>query len=109
MVCSKRLVTANIPSRTAGERGDLEPLKLRPRDENPAMFPGATQTIRAPVVIFTASHLFVRQIEAVGPLLGLSPQLTALLFSPITGLPGITTAVIWVRQGKERLARHADY
>ena len=39
-----------------------------------------------------------------GPWLGLSPQLTALLLSPIaTGLTGITTAVTWVRQGKERL------
>lgn len=27
------------------------------------MFPGATQTIGAPVVIFTTSHLFVPQIE----------------------------------------------
>jgi cation:H+ antiporter len=45
------------------------------------------------------------QIEAVGPWLGLDPQLTALLFSPLaTELPEIMNAVIWVRQGKERLA-----
>lgn len=88
-----------------GEHEDLEPLKLRPRDANPAMFWIATQTLGALVVIFAASHLFVRQIEAVGPWLGLSPQLTALLFSPIaTELPEIMNALIWVRQGKERLA-----
>ncbi|UXU90074.1 sodium:calcium antiporter [Burkholderia sp. S-53] len=87
------------------EHGELEPLKLRPRDANPAMFWVALQVIGALVVIFAASHLFVRQIEAVGPWLGLSPQLTALLFSPIaTELPEIMNAVIWVRQGKERLA-----
>ncbi|WP_342702908.1 sodium:calcium antiporter [Burkholderia arboris] len=87
------------------EHGELEPLKLRPRDVNPAMFWVALQVIGALVVIFAASHLFVRQIEAVGPWLGLSPQLTALLFSPIaTELPEIMNAVIWVRQGKERLA-----
>ncbi|WP_175835898.1 sodium:calcium antiporter [Burkholderia anthina] len=87
------------------EHGELEPLKLRPRDANPAMLWVALQVIGALVVIFLASHLFVRQIEAVGPWLGLSPQLTALLFSPIaTELPEIMNAVIWVRQGKERLA-----
>ncbi|CAG9267528.1 sodium:calcium antiporter [Paraburkholderia unamae] len=85
--------------------GDLEPLKLRPRDENPAMVWIVLQTLAALVVIFLASHLFVEQIGKVGPWLGLSPQLTALLFSPIaTELPEIMNAIIWVRQGKERLA-----
>ncbi|QGZ65917.1 sodium:calcium antiporter [Paraburkholderia acidisoli] len=85
--------------------GDLEPLKLRPRDENPALFWILLQTLGALAVIFFASHLFVEQIGAVGPWLGLSPQLTALLFSPIaTELPEIMNAIIWVRQGKERLA-----
>jgi cation:H+ antiporter len=47
----------------------------------------------------------VRQIEVVGPWLGLDPQLTALLLSPLaTELPETINAVIWVRQGKERLA-----
>ncbi|AYQ90764.1 membrane protein [Burkholderia gladioli] len=87
------------------EHGDLEPLMLRPRSDNPAMGWVVLQTVGALVVIFAASHLFVGQIEAVGPWLGLSPQLTALLFSPIaTELPEIMNAVIWVRQGKERLA-----
>ncbi|MBN3766087.1 sodium:calcium antiporter [Burkholderia sp. Ac-20365] len=91
-----------------GDTGDheaLEPLKLRPRDANPAMFWIVVQTVGALVVIFFASHLFVGQIEVVGPWLGIDPQLTALLFSPIaTELPEIMNAVIWVRQGKERLA-----
>lgn len=83
----------------------LEPLKLRPRDADPSLFWVLLQTIGALVVIFFASHLFVQQISAVGPWLGLSPQLTALLFSPIaTELPEIMNAIIWVRQGKERLA-----
>jgi cation:H+ antiporter len=101
LYCWKALTDAG----DGGDHGELEPLKLRPRDENPAMFWVAAQTLGAVVVIFAASHLFVRQIEAVGPWLGLSPQLTALLFSPIaTELPEIMNAVIWVRQGKERLA-----
>jgi Sodium/calcium exchanger protein len=84
---------------------DLEPLKLRPRDPNPAVAWVAIQTLSALVVIFAASHLLVRQIEAVGPWLGLDPQLAALLLSPLaTELPEIMNAVIWVRQGKERLA-----
>jgi cation:H+ antiporter len=85
--------------------GDLEPLKLRPRDPNPAVAWAAIQTLAALVVIFAASHLFVGQIESVGPWLGLDAQLTALLFSPLaTELPEIMNAVIWVKQGKERLA-----
>jgi cation:H+ antiporter len=85
--------------------GELEPLKLRPRDPNPVVAWAAIQTVAALVVIFAASHLFVRQIEAVGPWLGFDAQLTALLFSPLaTELPEIMNAVIWVRQGKERLA-----
>ncbi|SIT51399.1 Ca2+/Na+ antiporter [Paraburkholderia piptadeniae] len=89
----------------AGDQEELEPLKLRPREENPAMVWIVAQTVGALVIIFLASHLFVTQIEAVGPWLGVAPQLTALLFSPIaTELPEIMNAVIWVRQGKERLA-----
>ncbi|NIE66389.1 sodium:calcium antiporter [Burkholderia sp. Ax-1719] len=89
----------------AVESEDLEPLKLRPRDANPAMVWILAQTLGALVVIFFASHLFVQQISAVGPWLGLSAQLSALLFSPIaTELPEIMNAIIWVRQGKERLA-----
>ncbi|GAB7537634.1 sodium:calcium antiporter [Burkholderia sp. 22PA0099] len=88
-----------------GDHGELEPLMLRPRSDNPALGWVLLQTLGALVVIFAASHLFVNQIEAVGPWLGMSPQLTALLFSPIaTELPEIMNAVIWVRQGKERLA-----
>ena len=37
---------------------DLEPLKLRPRDEDPSMFWAVTQTVMALVVIAGASHVF---------------------------------------------------
>jgi cation:H+ antiporter len=63
------------------------------------------QTAAALLVIFAASRVFVKQLEWVGSAMGLDPQLAALLFSPIaTELPEIMNAVIWVRQGKERLA-----
>ena len=82
---------------------DKEPLKLRPH--NPSTTWALLQTGAALVVIFFASQLFVHQLEAVGPWLGLSPQLVALLLSPIaTELPEILNAVIWVRQGKTSLA-----
>ncbi|GAB2913224.1 sodium:calcium antiporter [Paraburkholderia jirisanensis] len=88
-----------------GQHEALEPLKLRPHDPDPAMGWILLQVLGALAVIFAASHLFVQQIELIGPWLGLSAQLTALLFSPIaTELPEIMNAVIWVRQGKERLA-----
>ena len=82
-----------------------EPLKLRPHAEHPSTAWALLQTGGALVVIFFASQLFVHQLEAVGPWLGLSPQLVALLLSPIaTELPEILNAVIWVRQGKTALA-----
>ncbi len=85
--------------------GELEPLSIRPRDQTPHLGWILLQTVAATVVIFFASRLFVGQLEAVGPWLGISPQLTALLLSPIaTELPETMNALIWVRQGKERLA-----
>jgi cation:H+ antiporter len=87
-----------------GDAG-FEPLKLRPRSAEPATGWAVLQTLGALVVIFLASQLFVRQLGIVGPGLGMSPQLVALLLSPIaTELPEILNAVIWVRQGKTALA-----
>ena len=84
---------------------DLEPLKLRPRDEDPSMFWAVTQTVMALVVIAGASHVFVNQIELLGIAMGASPHVAALLLAPVaTELPEIMNALIWVRQGKERLA-----
>ena len=69
------------------------------------MFWAATQTILALVVIAGASHVFVNQIELLGVAMGASPHVAALLLAPVaTELPEIMNALIWVRQGKERLA-----
>lgn len=88
-----------------GDADDLEPLKFRPKDPDPARHWAVLQTLCALVVIFFSSQLFVHQLEAIGPWLGLSPQLVALLLSPIaTELPETLNAVIWVRQGKQALA-----
>ena len=83
----------------------LEPLKLRPRDERPSLFWAALQTLIALGVIFAASRIFVAQLGHIAPWLGLPPQLASLLLSPVaTEMPETMNAVIWVRQGKERLA-----
>ncbi|WP_405779434.1 sodium:calcium antiporter [Streptomyces sp. NBC_00859] len=87
------------------EDEELEPLKLRPRAASPATWAVVVQTLATLVVIFLASQLFVRQLDAIGPMLGLSAAVTALLLSPVaTELPEIMNAVIWVRQGKTKLA-----
>ena len=84
---------------------DLEPLKLAPKAETPPTSMAMLQTGVALVVIFFASRLFVQQIDALGPVLRLPPQLLALLLSPIaTELPETLNAIIWIRQGKVRLA-----
>jgi cation:H+ antiporter len=83
----------------------LERLKVMPRVETPPTWAAVVQTLVALVAIFAASHLFVQQLDALGPALGIRPQLLALLLSPIaTELPETLNAVIWVRQGKHRLA-----
>ena len=84
---------------------EIEPLKLQPGRAVPSLAMAALQTGAALVVTFLASHLFVIQLEHLGPALGLGPQLLALLLSPIaTELPETMNAIIWVRQGKHRLA-----
>ncbi|MDO5216492.1 hypothetical protein PSM96_16285 [Legionella pneumophila] len=83
----------------------LEPLKIRPHDDNPSQGWAVLQTLLALIVIFLSSRVFVHQLETIGPWLGLAPQITALLLSPIaTELPEIMNALIWVRQGKQILA-----
>ena len=84
----------------------LEPLIIaRKAPGPPSLLLSSLQTGAALVVIFAASRLFVSQLDALGPFLGLRPQLLALLLSPIaTELPETMNAIIWVRQGKHRLA-----
>ena len=89
----------------AADEGEIEPLTFAPRAAVPGIAITGFQTLLALGVIFAASHLFVAQLGALGPALGLEPQLLALLLSPIaTELPETMNAVIWVRQGKYRLA-----
>lgn len=83
----------------------LDALKIRPEDVNPSLFWAAAQTVGALCVVAYASHIFVNQVEALGTAFGMSPHLAALLLSPVaTEMPETMNAVIWVRQGKERLA-----
>lgn len=92
-------------SDTAPEEEILEPLKLRPRDADPALLWAIAQTALALAAIAIAAHCFVAQLGAIAAYLHWPAQLTALLLSPVaTELPEIVNALIWVRQGKERLA-----
>jgi cation:H+ antiporter len=85
-------------------QGALEPLKLHPQGDPGLLWP-LLQTALALLVIAIASKVFVGQLESIGVWAGLSAQLVALLLSPIaTELPETMNALIWVRQGKERLA-----
>ena len=85
--------------------GELEPLKFRPGAAEPGWTATVFQTVLAVVVIFVASRVFVGQLEVVGSWLGIPATVIALLFSPIaTELPETMNAIIWIRQGKHRLA-----
>lgn len=84
---------------------DLESLRIWRSDTPPTRLAIGLQTAGALVVVVFASQLFVRQLEWAGPAAGLPPTAVALLLAPIaTELPEIMNAVIWVRQGKSRLA-----
>ena len=97
-----REITAARPESEEDEEA-LEPLKFNA--ENPNLFWAGSQAIAALAVIAAASHIFVAQLETIGTALGMAPHLVALLLSPVaTELPETMNAVIWVRQGKERLA-----
>jgi cation:H+ antiporter len=85
--------------------GEIEPLKFQPKAALPATWIAIAQTLVATLVIFIASRVFVSQIDALGPILHIKPQLLALLVGPIaTELPETLNAIIWIRQGKVRLA-----
>jgi cation:H+ antiporter len=90
---------------SASHDEDLEPLKFQPRAAVPALGMVIVQTCLALAVIAYASHVFVSQIETIGVAWHLPPHLVALVLSPVaTELPETMNALIWVRQGKERLA-----
>jgi cation:H+ antiporter len=83
----------------------LEPLKFQPRATVPSLAMVLIQTCVALLVIAYASHVFVLQIQTIGVALHMPPHLIALVLSPVaTELPETMNALIWVRQGKERLA-----
>jgi cation:H+ antiporter len=87
------------------EDAALEPLRFAPKRADPPAWLAIVQTLIALVAIFAASRMFVSQLDVLGPRLGIKPQLLALLLSPIaTELPETMNALIWVRQGKHRLA-----
>jgi cation:H+ antiporter len=84
---------------------DITPLKIRPGDPEPSLGWALLQTLAALAVIFIAARVFVGRLGDMAIGLGLAPQITALLLSPIaTELPEMMNALIWVRQGRERLA-----
>jgi cation:H+ antiporter len=83
----------------------LEPLKFRPQKVNPEIFWVIFQTGLSLVFIFIGSQLFVNRLEMISRIFGIPAHIIALFLSPIaTELPEVLNAVIWVRQGKERLA-----
>jgi len=90
---------------TAPEEDELQPLKLRPRTAEPPLVWALAQTVGALAVIALGSRLFVSQLAHLGAAFGMAPHVVALLLSPVaTELPETLNALIWVRQGKERLA-----
>ncbi len=88
-----------------GSEEEPEALLFQPKRANPSIAMAGLQTLLALVVIFGASRVFVGELSVVGPWLGIPSAVVALLFSPVaTELPETMNAIIWIRQGKHRLA-----
>jgi cation:H+ antiporter len=97
-------VRREMSNREPDSGGQLEPLRLYRRGD-PPMLLICLQTGLALAVTAAASRVFVDQVEALGRAAQVPPQLAALLLSPLaTEMPETVNALIWVRQGKERLA-----
>ena len=93
--------------RNEGEHaeGVLERLKFQPRKPNPSLVMAIAQTLIALAAIYEASRIFVDQLGTLSPWLGIPASVVALVLSPIaTELPETMNAIIWIRQGKFRLA-----
>lgn len=87
------------------EHEDLEPLTFRRHDARPATTWIILQTVVSLAIIGVASQVFVKQLDHLSLSLGIAPHIIALFLSPIaTELPETLNAIIWVRQGKDRLA-----
>lgn len=83
----------------------LEPLKFRSKTKNPETRWVLGQTLISLALIAVGSQIFVKNLDHLSLAIGIAPHIVALFLSPIaTELPEILNAVIWVRQGKERLA-----
>ncbi|HVJ47734.1 sodium:calcium antiporter [Desulfitobacterium sp.] len=83
----------------------LEPLKFRPRTKTPETRWVLGQTLISLALIAVGSQIFVKNLDYLSLAIGIAPHIVALFLSPIaTELPEILNAIIWVRQGKERLA-----
>src|SRR5260370_39807139 len=55
---------------SVSEGHELEALKIRPRDSDPALIWAALQTVAALIVIFAASRIFLSRRDAIVPCLG---------------------------------------
>ncbi|MCE9918348.1 sodium:calcium antiporter [Obesumbacterium proteus] len=92
-------------SDTAPEEEMIEPLKICPSAIEPSLAWMVLQIVLSLIVIAVASHVFIIQLKEIGILMHWPAHLVALFLSPVaTELPEIMNALIWVRQGKERLA-----
>jgi cation:H+ antiporter len=85
--------------------GVIDPLRFQPHAKDPTAGWIWLQTAVALGAVFIGSQVFVGQLETLGHSLGVPGHVIALLLSPVaTELPETLNVVIWVRQGKERLA-----
>lgn len=83
----------------------LAPLRFDPKREKPRVWLIWAQVLVTLAFIFASSHLFVQQLDVLGPQWGLPAVATALLLSPVASeLPETLNAYLWAKNDKIKLA-----
>ena len=94
-----------VSAKVEDENELLVPLKFCPKKTCPKIAWVIFQTGLSLGLIFIGSQIFVNRLELISKIFNVPSHIIALFLSPIaTELPEILNAIIWVRQGKERLA-----
>jgi cation:H+ antiporter len=85
--------------------GDLPPLYLAHRAQDPAGIMVGVQVLGALILIVVGAKFFVGSVEHLSTIWGIPAFILSLIITPIaTELPEKFNSVIWIRQGKDTLA-----
>ncbi len=95
-----------LKDKTGGnDNGELKPLYIQMKSQKPLMLTIVVQIFFALLLIVGGAHFLTGGIEKIASIIQMPPfVLSALLIPLATELPETLNSVVWIRQGKDRLA-----